>query len=109
VASVPLVFLSPVLSNTLAQSDGPNPFHKVNCTRSGFAKHWLQHRNSFRAALKVQRSCKKLCDNFLAFVLFCGYMWGEHVYALEILPYAVDASWQLFPSFYFLVCVFSGR
>ena len=52
---------------------------------------------------------QKLCDNFLAFVLFCGYMWGEHVYALEMLPYAVDASWQLFPLFYFLVCVFSGR
>ena len=52
---------------------------------------------------------QKLCDNFLAFVLFCGYMLGEHVYALEMLPYAVDASWQLFPLFYFLVCVFSGR
>jgi hypothetical protein len=52
---------------------------------------------------------QKLCDNFLAFVLFCGYMLGKHGYALEILPYAVDAFWQLFPSFYFLVCIFSGR
>ena len=65
-------------------------------------------RENKMAAVEPQQP-QKLCDNFLAFVLFCGYMLGEHVYALEILPYAVDASWQLFPLFYFLVGIFSGR
>src|SRR5207247_1516405 len=35
-ASVPPIFLSPLLSNTLAQSEKPPGFHKGNSVRFGF-------------------------------------------------------------------------
>ena len=53
-ASVPLISISPFLSNTLAQSDRPSAFGKVNSARAGLLGHWLQQRESFCHASPVQ-------------------------------------------------------
>jgi len=53
-ASVPLISISPLLSNTLAQSDRPSAFRKVNSARAGLPGHWLQQRESFGHASPVQ-------------------------------------------------------
>ena len=53
-ASVPLISISPFLSNTLAQSDRPSAFRQVNSARAGLLGHWLQQRESFCHASPVQ-------------------------------------------------------
>ena len=53
-ASLPLAFLSLFIRTLSLYPTGQVHFRKINSARSGFAGHWLQHRESFRDAYKVQ-------------------------------------------------------